>query len=130
MSTVLFWFRSDLRLHDQPALRAACESGATHLVPVYCHADYEEQTPWGFARVGVHRRAVLAAALRDLSRQLSGLGSRLVECCGRPGKVLPALAQAMGASAVFCEDIAAPYEQAEVAELRSAGLEVDRKSVV
>ncbi|CAJ0867730.1 Cryptochrome DASH [Ralstonia sp. LMG 32965] len=91
---------------------------------MYCHADYEEQTPWGFARVGVHRRAVVAAALRDLSRQLGGLGSRLVECCGPPGQVLPALAQAVGASAVFCEDIAAPYEQAEVAELRSAGLQV------
>ena len=124
LSTVLFWFRSDLRLHDQPALRAACESGATHLVPVYCHADYEAQTLWGFARVGVHRRAVLAAALRDLSRQLVDLGNRLVECYGPPGKVLPALAHAVGASAVFCEDIAAPYEQADVAEVRSAGLHV------
>ena len=36
MSTVLFWFRSDLRLHDQPALRAALTSGATHLLPVAC----------------------------------------------------------------------------------------------
>ncbi len=124
LNTVLFWFRSDLRLHDQPALRAACESGASHLVAVYCHADYEAQTPWGFARVGVHRRAVLAAALRDLARQLADLGTRLVECCGPPGKVLPALARAVGASTVVCEDIAAPYEQAEVAELRSAGLQV------
>lgn len=124
MSTVLFWFRNDLRLHDQRALRAACESGAGHLVLVYCHADYDEPTPWGFARVGVHRRAVLAAAVRDLRRQLADLGNPLVECCGPPGKVLPALARAMGATAVFCEDIAAPYEQAEVAELRSAGLHV------
>ncbi|MGV8691907.1 deoxyribodipyrimidine photo-lyase, partial [Pseudomonas aeruginosa] len=77
---MLFGFRSDLRLHDQPALRAACETGASHLVPVYCHADYEAQTPWGFARVGVHRRAVLAAALRDLARQVADLGTRLVEC--------------------------------------------------
>ena len=36
MSTVLFWFRNDLRLHDQPALRAALTSGATHLLPVVC----------------------------------------------------------------------------------------------
>ncbi|WP_146627549.1 deoxyribodipyrimidine photo-lyase, partial [Streptococcus pneumoniae] len=74
--------------------------------------------------VGVHRRAVLAAALRNLSRQLVDLGNRLVECYGPPGKVLPALAHAVGASAVFCEDIAAPYEQADVAEVRSAGLHV------
>lgn len=124
LSTVLFWFRNDLRLHDQRALRAACESGAGHLVPVYCHADYDEPTRWGFARVGVHRRAVLAAAVWDLRRQLADLGNPLVECCGPPGKALPALAHAMGATTVFCEDIAAPYEQADVAELRSAGLHV------
>ena len=34
MSTVLFWFRNDLRLHDQPALGAALTSGATRLLPV------------------------------------------------------------------------------------------------
>ena len=59
MSTVLFWFRSDLRLHDQPALRAALTSGATHLLPVVCLPTPDESTPWGFARVGAHRRACL-----------------------------------------------------------------------
>ena len=33
MNTVIFWFRNDLRLHDQPALAAALASGATHLLP-------------------------------------------------------------------------------------------------
>ena len=28
MSTVLLWLRNDLRLHDQPALHAACQLGA------------------------------------------------------------------------------------------------------
>ncbi|MDF6847214.1 deoxyribodipyrimidine photo-lyase, partial [Escherichia coli] len=55
---------------------------------------------------------------------MADLGTRLVECYGPPGKVLPAVARAVGASTVVCEDIAAPYEQAEVAELRSAGLQV------
>ena len=55
MSAVLFWFRNDLRLHDQPALHAALASGATHLLPVVCLPPADEPTPWGFARVGVHR---------------------------------------------------------------------------
>ena len=66
MSTVLFWFRNDLRLHDQPALCAALTSGATHLLPVVCLPAPDERTPWGFARVGAHRRAFTAAALRGL----------------------------------------------------------------
>ncbi|MFN9473207.1 deoxyribodipyrimidine photo-lyase [Acidovorax sp.] len=32
--SVLFWFRRDLRLHDQLAMAAALNSGATHLVGV------------------------------------------------------------------------------------------------
>ena len=37
---------------------------------------------------------------------------------------LPALARAVGASTLVCEDIAAPEEQAQVAALRAAGLQV------
>ena len=124
MSTVLFWFRNDLRLHDQPALRAALASGATHLLPVVCLPAPDERTPWGFARVGAHRRAFTAAALRGLQGQTSALGNPLLICQAPPATALPQLAQAVGATTVVCEDIAAPYEQAEVAALRAAGLQV------
>ena len=124
MSTVLFWFRNDLRLHDQPALRSALTSGATHLLPVVCLPAPDESTPWGFARVGTHRRAFTAAALRGLHQQTSALGNPLLICQAPPATALPQLAQAVGATTVVCEDIAAPYEQAEVAALRAAGLQV------
>ncbi|MFN7043093.1 MAG: DASH family cryptochrome [Acidovorax temperans] len=124
MSTVLFWFRNDLRLHDQPALRAALTSGATHLLPVVCLSAPDEGTPWGFARVGAHRRAFTAAALRGLQQQTTALGNPLLICQAPPATALPQLAQAVGATTVVCEDIAAPYEQAEVAALRAAGLQV------
>ena len=61
MSTVLFWFRNDLRLHDQSALHAACQLGAQQLLPVVCLPDVQAATAWGFARIGPHRRAWLAA---------------------------------------------------------------------
>ena len=86
MSTVLFWFRNDLRLHDQPALRAALTSGATHLLPVVCLPAPDESTPWGFARVGAHRRAFTSAALRGLQRQMSALGNPLLICQAPPAK--------------------------------------------
>ena len=123
MSTVLYWFRADLRLHDLPALEAALRQ-ATHLVPVFCHPPADEPSGWGFDRTGGHRRAFLEDTLRDVSEALERRGSRLLQCVGRPQDVLPALAAAAGASALWCEEIAAPYEQAEVEELRSAGLTV------
>lgn len=124
MSTVLFWFRNDLRLHGQPALHAALTSGATHLLPVVCLPPADEVTPWGFARVGAHRQGFVASALRDLGARMAALGNPLQVCNASPATALPAVAHAVGANTVVCEDIAAPYEQAEIAALRAAGLRV------
>lgn len=124
MSTVLFWFRNDLRLHDQPALHAALASGAAHLLPVACQPAPAETTPWGFDRVGAHRRAFTAATLRGLQERMAALGNPLHVCRAPAATALPHLARAVGAAAVVCEDIAAPWEQAEVAALRAAGLQV------
>ncbi|RYF77118.1 MAG: DASH family cryptochrome [Comamonadaceae bacterium] len=124
MNTVLFWFRNDLRLHDQPALYAALTSGATHLLSVVCLPKAAEATPWGFARVGPHRQAFAGAALRGLSARMAALGNPLLICQAPPATALPQLALAVGATTVVCEDIAAPYEQAEIAAMRAAGLQV------
>lgn len=124
MSTVLFWFRNDLRLHDQPALQAACAGGTRHLVPVFCLPDADEMTRWGFARIGAQRFAWLAQALRDLQEQLARLNCPLLLVHGPASRALPQLALALGADRLVCEDIAAPEEQAEVAALRAAGLQV------
>ncbi len=128
MSTVIFWFRNDLRLHDQPALTAALNArttnGATHLLPVVCLPPLAETTPWGFDRVGMHRRSWVDAAVRDLGARMSVLGNPLQVCRAPPATALPALARAAGATMVVCEDIAAPDEQAQVAALRAAGLQV------
>ena len=128
MNTVIFWFRNDLRLHDQRALAAALNArttnGASHLLPVVCLLPAGETTTWGFDRVGTHRRRWMEAAVRDLSARMAVLGNPLQVCHAAPATVLPALARAVGATMVVCEDIAAPYEQAEVAALRAAGLQV------
>ena len=133
MKTVLFWFRSDLRLHDQPALAhataLAAQQGAA-LLPVFCHAP-PATTRWGFERVGPHRQAFLASTLACLSSALAARGSRLLECAGTALDMLPALAQALGGAgggdrncSTVCEAIAAPEEEAEVAALRASGLQV------
>lgn len=124
MSPVLFWFRHDLRLHDQPALLQACSGEAQYLVPVFCLPDLEAASPWGFTRVGPHRRAWLVETLQDLADQLAQRGCPLLVCPGPAAVTLPRLAAALGARRVVCEEIAAPEEQDEVEALRAAGLSV------
>ncbi len=124
MSTVLFWFRHDLRLHDQPALHQAAAAAQDGLLPVACLPDTEATTPWGFARWGRHRTAWWRATLQNLQQQLRTLGCPLLVCRGPATHALPQLAQAVNASTLVCEDIAAPEEQAEVAALRASGLKV------
>lgn len=123
MRTLIYWFRNDLRLTDNPAFARAC-GAADCLLPVYVHAP-DEQTAWGFARVGAARRRFVAQALEDLAAQLAARGSRLLELQGEPAELLPALARACDAAAIHAEAIAAPEEQQQVAALRAAGLAVD-----
>ena len=124
MSTVLFWFRNDLRLHDQPALQAACAPGTRRLLPVLCLPDAQQATPWGFGRMGPHRRAWWASAIQNLAQAMLGLRCPLLICAAPAATALPALARAVGADGVVCEAIAAPEEQTEVEALRAAGLKL------
>ena len=101
MSPVIFWFRNDLRLHNQPALHAALAQGSRHLLPVLCLPDAASPTPWGFARIGPHRRAWLVSAIHGLRQALQQCGCPLLVCPGPAASVLPALAGAVGASEVL-----------------------------
>lgn len=124
MRTVLFWFRNDLRLHDQLALQAACAPDTLYLLPVLCLPDVQQTSPWGFARIGPHRRAWWGCAIHSLAQDLQGLGCPLLICSAPASTALPALARAVGADTVVCEAIAAPEEQVDVEALRAAGLHV------
>jgi deoxyribodipyrimidine photo-lyase len=70
--TTLVWFRSDLRLADNPALCAAVAAGAA-VVPVYIHAPGEEG-PW---QPGGASRWWLHHSLTQLGQSLAALGARL-----------------------------------------------------
>ncbi|MDQ3287615.1 MAG: DNA photolyase family protein [Pseudomonadota bacterium] len=96
MPIALVWFRNDLRLQDNPALRSALEGGYTPL-PVYVHAPAEEGhwRPGGASDAWRHRSlAVLDAELRQR-------GSRLRLFTGPSLATLQTLIAATGAEAVF-----------------------------
>lgn len=70
--TTLVWFRSDLRLADNPALCAAVAAGAP-VVPVYIHAPGEEGAwqPGGASRWWLHQ------SLTELRHSLAARGAEL-----------------------------------------------------
>ena len=122
--TLIYWFRNDLRLDDNPGLIQACQQ-ANNLLLIYCRRSTAWQmTRWNVPRTSWHRQHFLASTLADLAMQLKSHDSNLLEIQGNPTKLLPALARAIGVTTVYCEDIAAPEEQEEVAALRAAGLSV------
>jgi deoxyribodipyrimidine photo-lyase len=125
---IVYWFRNDLRLHDNPALQhaiALAERHHTWLMPVFVHdTGLQLTSPWGFVRTSEHRLAWIAMAVHDVSQQLDALGSQLLQVTGVPSEVLNTLMKRLNTSTLVCEDIAAPYEEAHIQALQQHGLEV------
>ncbi|WP_258001131.1 deoxyribodipyrimidine photo-lyase [Janthinobacterium sp. ROICE36] len=66
--TLIYWFRNDLRLEDNPALRQACQH-AGHLLFVYCHRSASVATPWNVPRaIELARSGSAAVSVRCLAR--------------------------------------------------------------
>jgi deoxyribodipyrimidine photo-lyase len=124
MSTLIYWFRNDLRLADNLAFAQACLK-ADSLLPVFIHDSKEQETVYGFERQGLHRKAFLRASLDDLKAQLRAQGSDLLEFSGQPSEVLLQLLKGSAADAIYCEQIEAPEETEQVRMLQEQGADVN-----
>ena len=106
MSPVIFWFRRNLRLHDNLALDAAAESGRP-VVPVYIS---DELDTGGASRWWLHH------SLAALAEDLKECGGGLVVRTGEPEDLLPRIAAEIGADSLyFCnryEPLARDQERA------------------
>src|ERR1700759_3231091 len=97
---IIVWFRDDLRLSDHPALSAAAKAGAP-IVGLYVLDEVSR----GLRPLGGAARWWLAQSLRRLQASLQAAGSNLVLRRGTAAKVIPELARAAKASAVFWNEI-------------------------
>ncbi|MBC8048924.1 MAG: deoxyribodipyrimidine photo-lyase, partial [Chitinophagales bacterium] len=124
-SSVIVWFRRDLRLADHPALDSAVASGRP-VVPVYIH-DTELGGKWA---LGAASRWWLAGSLRSLSEDFQKRGSRLVMRSGHTAQVLRALAKECNAQAVYFtrgyEPFIRPFEASLKAALSEDSVECRR----
>lgn len=124
---LILWFRSDLRLADHPALRAAVDAGRP-IIPVFTVSPPLPPADDAARPLGAGSRAWLRASLAALSHELEARGSRLVLRRGPAAEALPLLIEQTGADTLLWNDRpepAAARVSAEIAaRLRSRALEV------
>ena len=97
-SLFVHWFRSDLRLHDNPALLRTIESaspGGSGILPLFCFDPRvfgsETRSEFGSLKCGPRRARFLLEGVADLRRRLEERGSGLLIAHGRPEDVLRTL---------------------------------------
>lgn len=118
---ILVWLRNDLRVDDHAPLIAAAQAAGGHALPVYCLDErFYGPMALGFPRVGPWRARFLIEALTDLRERLRALGADLIIRRGAPEAVLPALARALGARAVYWHEEACTEERDVEQAVRAA----------
>jgi deoxyribodipyrimidine photo-lyase len=110
----LYWFRNDLRLHDNAGLAAAAR--ADELLLVYL---WPRQRPWcNTTGLGAQRERFIAESLAELVASLEPLGQNLLVLQGSPELVLPDLVRDYGIDALHTSQSAGSYEQRALRVLR------------
>ncbi len=104
--TAIVWFRRDLRLVDQPALKKAAEHA--HIVPIYI----DDPTRGGDWPMGQASRWWLAHSLARLNEALSSLGAKLHIYQGQTEAILHQLVEDHEAKAVYWNRL---YDPADIA---------------
>ena len=101
---LIYWFRQDLRLHDNPTLSAAVESGKPIIAVYILNEDTSNKWTEGSAS-----RWWLHHSLQELSHALSQLGSRLILRKGKVTDVLNQLIEESDADALYFSRQYEPY---------------------
>lgn len=102
MSLAVWWVRRDLRLDDNPALRAALVGGG-QVLPLFII------DPQLLDSTSPPRQAFLMQGLQRLGEDLQSRGSRLVLRRGKPLDCLRRVLQESGASAIYAEEDHTPF---------------------
>ena len=125
--TSVHLFRKDLRLHDNPTLRACLEDSGT-FYPVYVLDTKAARK----SKISPNRWEFLLECLRDLDNQLGRVGSRLFVVRGRDVKILPKLFEEWGVTRLSFESDIEPFGAQRDSVIRhiaeEAGVEVLSKT--
>ena len=102
MPKIIYWFRNDLRLHDNDAFSQAV-ADADQVLPVFVFEPrwFAELPQIGVRKTGPFRANFLIEAVADLRRSLQSRGADLIVRVGNPARVLADLAEDISAGAVY-----------------------------
>lgn len=123
---ILYWFRTDLRLHDSPALAKALDLSPKAFFPVFNfdpHYAYDQ-------RVGARRFRFLLESMQDLSNEIRKLNSnsQLLVTRGDPQRRIKELCEKWQVTHVAFEEDHNDYGRSRDAEVRKslekAGIEI------
>jgi deoxyribodipyrimidine photo-lyase len=111
---IIYWFRNDLRLHDNPSLQKALLTGHP-IVPVFIYNDkWSVNFPdLDFPRIAEHRLAFLNETVLDLSEQIRKADYQLLIFKGDPVSILQDLSVKLKAHAIYAQEEYAVEELAE-----------------
>lgn len=131
MDVAVAWLRTDLRLHDNPVLADAVATADAVLPLHVLEHDADTTGMFGFPKVGPHRARFHLESLRDLRAGLRERDGDLLVRRGDPTRVVPEVAAAVGADAVFAQTRPATEEfEAEHAVrdgLAERGIDLERR---
>lgn len=100
MHNILFWFRNDLRVHDNEAFLKASLAG--RVIPVYIFDERQFQDNYlGHKKTGIRRAQFMIEAVLNLRNTLRHLGSDLVIQHGIPEDILATMAYDLDAKEIF-----------------------------
>lgn len=100
---VILWFRQDLRVHDNEAMRDAFLSG-DEIIPVFVFDErlFEEKTSYGFKKTGKYRAKFIIESVENLRKNLEDIGLGLLVRYGKPEEVIYDIAKELKTSWTFC----------------------------
>lgn len=120
---VIYWFRNDLRIFDNPAFYKACNESST-LLPIYCHKPIQFIDD-KFERVSKHRKIFLEQSIKDLKNSLIARGSNLLEIYGFDYEEIPKLATKLKINNIICEAVEAPEEISSVNLIKKNNINIE-----
>jgi len=104
MRKVIYWFRNDLRLHDQPVLKTFENKTDILLLPVFCFDErWFVKIKFGFPKTGNFRAKFLIESVNNLKRNLQKIGSDLLIIFGKTEEKLYEIATKINADEIFTE---------------------------
>jgi deoxyribodipyrimidine photo-lyase len=122
---IIYWFRNDLRLHDNEGFLKATQD-ADEVIPIFVFdtRQFNEIAPLGIPKTGTFRAKFLLESVQNLRDNLRKKGSNLLVRLGKPEVIISELARELGVSTIYTAKEAA-QEETDIETALSKKLKVD-----